>query len=147
MNSYAVKRMIIRWKARSETTRKARQAYDKFTLKRNLIYKRAVFNSLLCKYSNEKALIVKCGNIATHFDNRMKLAAFQTIFNFYRSKQQTHAHEKQVSTRNLNASLLKIYRKRMLQYLSHFRKQIHDDKASESKKLAMFGHLISKGVR
>ena len=76
MSSYACKRMLMRWKQRTEATIKARSAREKFLLKRALIYKRAVFRSLMLKYQREKSFIVRLSNMSFKFDTRMKEAGF-----------------------------------------------------------------------
>lgn len=69
------------------------------------------------------------------------------IRNFWIAKQNVHAHEKDISSRNIGDCLLKVYRRRLLSYYTHLRRQIHGDKVVESKKKAMFGHFISAQVR
>jgi len=76
MSSYAAKRLILRWKQRTEATIKARGAYEKFQLKRDLIYKRAVYRSFMTKYHREKALILRLSNMTGKFDSRMKETGF-----------------------------------------------------------------------
>ncbi len=69
------------------------------------------------------------------------------IRNFWISKQNVHGHEKEIATKNIKNTLLKIYLRKMLQHYSHLRRQIHGDKVVETKKRTMFGHFISAQVR
>ena len=114
MSSYAVKRSIKKWRARAETTIAARAAYEKFQQKRDLIYKRGAFRELMLKHHRDKALVVRLSNSARKFDNRMLQSAFQMIRNYWTTKNDVHAHEKQVSSRNLGDTLNKIYRRKLL---------------------------------
>ena len=52
-----------------------------------------------------------------------------------------------MSSRNIGDILNKIYRRKLLQYYSHLRRQVHGDKVVEKKKKIMFGHFISMQVR
>ena len=76
MGSYNVKRAVKKWRARTETTIAARGAYEKFHEKNNHNLKYAVWIRLLSKFQREKALVMKCHQLAKKFDNRGKLSAF-----------------------------------------------------------------------
>jgi len=69
------------------------------------------------------------------------------IKNFATAKANTHECEKSISARNIGDTLRKIYLRKLLQYYSHIRRQVHGDKVVEKKKKIMFGHLISAQVR
>ena len=146
-SSYAVKRLIKRWRARTETTVAARGAYIKFQQKRDLLYKRACYRELMLKHHRDKALVLRLSNAARKYDNRNLQSAFQMIKNFVASKDGAHAGAKELATRNLRDTLHKVYLRKMLQYHSHLRRQIHGDKVVEKKKKVMFGHFISKSMR
>ena len=146
-SSYAAKRLIKKWRVRTETTLACRGAYNKFQEKRNLLYTKAVFRELMCKHHRDKALAIKLSNTAAKFDNKQIQSAFQMIRNFWIAKQNVHAHEKKISSRNIGDCLTKIYRRKLLSHYSHMRRQIHGDKVVEAKKKAMFGHFISAQVR
>ena len=79
MRSYAAKRLIMKWRSRTDATIKARGAINKFEEKRQLIYKRAVYREFMLKHHREKALVLRLSNTAAKFDNRMKEAGFQAI--------------------------------------------------------------------
>ena len=69
-SSYAAKRLIKKWRVRTETTLACRGAYNKFQEKRNLLYTKAVFRELMCKHHRDKALAIKLSNTAAKFDNK-----------------------------------------------------------------------------
>lgn len=69
-SSYAVKRCIKKWRARAAVTIAARAAYDKFQMKRDLMYKRSVFRELMLKHHRDKALVLRLSNAAKKFDSR-----------------------------------------------------------------------------
>ena len=146
-SSYAVKRLIKKWRARKDTTVAARAAYTKFQIKRDLLYTRAVFRELMLKHHRDKALAVRLSNTAGKFDSRMLESAFQLIKNFSTAKQNVHAHQKELSSRDIGGVLQKIYRRKLLQHYSHLRRQVHGDKVVAHKKKVMFGHFISMQVR
>ena len=114
MSSYAVKRSIKKWRARAETTIAARAAFEKFQQKRDLIYKRGAFRELMLKHHRDKALVLRLSNTAGKFDNRMLQSAFQMIRNYWTTKNNLQAHEKEISSRNLGDALNKIYRRKLL---------------------------------
>lgn len=140
-------RLIKKWRARTEMTIACRGAYQKFQEKRNLLYTKAVFRELMCKHHRDKALVVKLSNTAAKFDNKQLISAFQMIKNFAIAKQNVHGHSKDIASRNIGDCLLKVYRRRLLSYYTHLRRQIHGDKVVMAKKKAMFGHFISAQVR
>ena len=125
----------------------ARAAYEKFQLKRELIYKRGVYRELMLKHHRDKALILRLSNAAKKFDNRHLQSAFQMIRNFWISKENLHGKDKEMSAKNLKNVLLKIYLRKMLQHYTHLRGQILGNRITESKKRVMFGHFISRQVR
>lgn len=71
-----MKRLIKKWRARKDTTIAARAAYAKFQLKRELLYKRAVYRELMLKHHRDKALVLKLSNSANKFDNKNLQSAF-----------------------------------------------------------------------
>lgn len=142
-SSYACKRFVKRWRARTELTIACRGAYAKFQLKRELLYKKACFRELMLKHHRDKALILKLSNTAGSYDAKQLQCAFQMIKNFATAKSNTHSGEKSMSARNIGDILRKVYRRKLLQYYSHLRRQVHGDKVVEKKKKIMFGHFIS----
>lgn len=140
-------RSIKKWRARAETTKSARGAYVKFQLKRELIYKRAIYREFMLKHHRDKALCLRLSNASAKFDNKGLISAFQMIKNFAEAKRNVHGNSKERATKNIKDTLLKVYLRRMLQYYSHLRRQIHGDKVTEKKKKIMFGHFISASVR
>ena len=69
------------------------------------------------------------------------------IRNFWIAKENVFEHEKELATKNLKNTLLKIYLRKLLQHYSHMRRQILGNKVVENKKRVMFGHFISAQVR
>ena len=63
-----MKRLIKKWRARKDITVAARAAYEKFHIKRELLYKRAVYRELMQKHHRDKALVLKLSNSANKFD-------------------------------------------------------------------------------
>ena len=145
--SYAAKRLIKKWRYRTETTIEARGAYNKFQYKRDLLYKKACFRELMSKTQRDKAFCAKLSNTAAKYDNKNLQSAFQMIKNYWQAKNNVFGHEKELATRNITDALTKVYRRKLLNYYSHLRKQIHDTKVDEKKKKTMFGHFISRRVR
>ena len=68
----------------------------------------------MAKHHRDKALVLKLSNLARGYDNRALQSAFQMIQNYWTTKNDVHAHEKQVSSRNLGDTLNKIYRRKLL---------------------------------
>ena len=101
----------------------------------------------MLKHHRDKALVLKLSNMAGKFDTRGKTAAFQMIKNFFQSKKDCQAHEKDMAARNLEGAFRKIYMRKMLQNYTHLRRQILGNKVQEKKKKIMFGHFISAQVR
>ena len=79
MRSYAAKRMVKKWQLRTQITLKARAAVEKFHMRKELIYKRAVYREFMLKHHREKAIVLRLSNTAAKYDNRMKEAGFQAI--------------------------------------------------------------------
>ena len=69
------------------------------------------------------------------------------IQNFVRSKNDVHRHEKGLSSKNMNSVLTRLYRKRLLDYMSHLRLMSLKWKKEELKKLTMVKHCLSRGLR
>ena len=90
---------------------------------------------------------MKCHQVARKFDNKGLLSAFQMIQNFVRSKKDVHRHEKGLSTKNMNSVLTRLYRKRLLDYMTHFRMVALNTKKDEFKKLTMVKHCLTRGLR
>ena len=101
----------------------------------------------MLKHHRDKALILRLSNTAGVFDAKHLQSAFQMIKNFATAKIDTHGCEKKLSSRNIGDVLQKIYHRKLLQYYSHMRRQIHGDKVVEKKKKIMFGHFISAQMR
>ena len=76
MDSYAAKRLIMKWRSRTEATIKARGVIEKYEYRKQLIYKKAIYQAFMLKHHREKALILSLSNMAFKFDNRMKEAGF-----------------------------------------------------------------------
>lgn len=69
------------------------------------------------------------------------------IQNFVRSKKDVHRHEKGLAGKNVNSVLTRLYRKRLLDYMTHFRMVSLNLKKDEYKKLAMVKHCLTRGLR
>ena len=80
--AYAIKRQIKKWRARTEATVAARAAFEKMQQRRALIYKRAIYNTLMLKHHREKQLTLRLSNMARKFDNKNLESAFRMIKNF-----------------------------------------------------------------
>ena len=70
MSSYAVKRLIKKWRARSEMTQACRSAFHKFHEKRELIYKRSCYRQLMLKQHRDKNLVHKLSNMSASMDTK-----------------------------------------------------------------------------
>lgn len=68
---YLVRRALKKWNARKQLTVRCRAALEKFNERRNLIYKKAVYASLMHKFTSEKDFCIKVSNVGAKFDNRM----------------------------------------------------------------------------
>lgn len=121
-SSYAVKRLIKKWRARTELTIQCRGAYATFQQKRELLYKKACYRELMCKHQRDKALVLKLSNMARGFDNRNLQSAFQMIKNYWTAKSNVHAHQKNLSSRNIGDCLTKVWRRKLLQHYTHMRR-------------------------
>jgi len=146
-SSYAVKRLIKKWRARTDMTIAARGAYSKFQEKRDLIYKRAIYNHFKLKHDRDKTLVLKLSNMAQSYDNKGLQSAFQMIKNFATAKKNVFAQSQSLSTRNLANALLKVYRRKLLSHYTHLRRQVFGNKVVEMKKKLMFAHFISASTR
>ena len=69
------------------------------------------------------------------------------IQNFVRSTKDVHTHEKDLSAKNVNSVLTRLYRKRLLDYMTHFRMVSLNSKKDEYKKLAMVKHCLTRSLR
>ena len=147
MGAYAVKRSIKKWRGRTEATIRARGAYEKFHYWNDIRIKRNCFIQLMSKFQREKALCMKMHTVSRKYDNKNLLSAFQMIQNFVRSKNDVHGHEKTLSSKNVHSVLLRIYRKRMLDYLTHIRLVALNGKKEQSKKLSMIHHCLTRSLR
>ena len=81
-DSYSVKRLIKKWRMRTDTTKHARGAFETFRQKKAYIYSNACFREMMLKHHRDKALVCKLSNTAFKFDNRNLIAAFQMIQNY-----------------------------------------------------------------
>ena len=90
---------------------------------------------------------MKLHTVARKYDNKHILSAFQMIQNFVRSKKDVHAHEKDLSAKNVNSVLTRLYRKRLLDYMTHFRMVALNSKKDEFKKLSMIKHCLTRSLR
>ena len=68
----------------------------------------------MLKHHRDKALVLRLSNSARKFDNRMLQSAFQMIRNYWTTKNNVHAQQKGLSSRNLGDTLKKIYRRKLL---------------------------------
>ena len=59
-----------------------RAAFEKMQQRRALIYKRAIYNTLMLKHHREKQLTLRLSNMARKFDNKNLESAFRMIKNF-----------------------------------------------------------------
>ena len=76
----------------------------------------------MCKHHRDKALVLKLSNMARGFDNRNLQSAFQMIKNYWTAKNNVHAHQKNLSSRNIGDCLTKVWRRKLLQYYTHMRR-------------------------
>ena len=63
------------------------------------------------------------------------------------SKANVHARDKVIASRNLGEALRKVYRRKLLQYNSHLRRQAHGAKSVGDRRKAMFGHFFAGMMR
>ena len=113
-SSYAAKRLIKKWRARTELTITCRGAYAKFQYKRELLYKRSCYREFMLKHHRDKALITKLSNTAGTFDAKQLQSAFFMIKNYATAKLNTHDGVKKIASRNIGDALTKIYRQKLL---------------------------------
>ena len=147
MDSYAAKRLIMKWRSRTEATIKARGAMEKMEYRKQLIYKRAIYQAFMLKHHREKALILSLSNMAFKFDNRMKEAGFQAIQNYVLSKNDLFAKKKKVASSTLSSIMLKFFRRKLLSYFSRYRNQVQKDRIIDSKRRAIFNHWIVRDLK
>ena len=69
------------------------------------------------------------------------------IQNFVRAKNDVHSHEKGLSTKNVHSVLTRIYRKRLLDYMTHLRLVSLKGKREQMKKLSMIKHCLTRSMR
>ena len=147
MDSYAAKRLVMKWRSRTQATIKARGAIDKFLYRKELLYKRAIYRAFMLKHHREKALILRLSNMAAKFDNRMKEAGFQAIQNFVLSKDDLYTKKKKVASSSLSSIMLKYLRRKMLSYFSHYRNQVLKERIIESKRRAILIHWSVRDLK
>ena len=147
MGAYAAKRALKKWRARAEFTVKCRGMYYKFHGKNDHAIKRDVFYALLSKFKREKLLVMKLHTMTAKYNNKGKLSAFQMIQNFVRSKNDVHAHEKDLSAKNVNSVLTRLYRNRLDTYMTHFRLVTLNGKRQQAKQLSMVKHCLTRSTR
>lgn len=64
--------MILKWKARKDTTLRARQRYEALRIKFDRIRLLMVYRALAGKYDREKTFCYKLKNIAFKYDQKHK---------------------------------------------------------------------------
>jgi hypothetical protein len=116
-----INNVLLKWRARSNLTRKVRASYTRTVTKINHLKLKMCFEALKHEHFYQRELCKRLGNLANVLDNVKLLTGYNAIKSYSKAKNFAFMKRKENATIWVGEALNGIFTNRIRQYLTHFR--------------------------